>query len=157
VGQRVFDVTIENEGEVISDLDLYALVGKNAAHDEVAIPVTVSDGVLGITIEDGRLYVTTKQILEFYRNHFKDSPRGESLTAKSIGHVLRNLAEIDRVTAMELESRPAIGRTRWHQLNAEDIHAAAQRDGWNCVVLDKLIEERERRKEGEHIESPVEV
>jgi large repetitive protein len=45
-GARVFDVKVEGK-EVISNLDIYAKVGKNKAYD-VTIPVSVTDGVLNI-------------------------------------------------------------------------------------------------------------
>jgi Malectin domain len=48
-GKRVFDVLIEGK-TVISKLDLVAKVGPKAAYD-VAVPVTVADGVLNITFQ----------------------------------------------------------------------------------------------------------
>jgi hypothetical protein len=45
-GKRVFDVEIQGK-EVISNLDIYAAVGKNMAYD-INVPVSVSDGVLKI-------------------------------------------------------------------------------------------------------------
>jgi uncharacterized protein (DUF608 family) len=45
---RVFDVKIEND-TVISDFDIYALDGKNAAYD-VTIPANVTDGTLNIVM-----------------------------------------------------------------------------------------------------------
>ncbi|HKK32917.1 MAG TPA: malectin domain-containing carbohydrate-binding protein [Desulfomicrobiaceae bacterium] len=44
--KRLFDVIVEGD-EVVTDLDLVAQVGPNAAHD-VQIPVTVSDGSLDV-------------------------------------------------------------------------------------------------------------
>lgn len=46
VGKRLFDVLLEGQ-EVVSDLDLYALVGKNTPHEEVHI-ASVADGWLDI-------------------------------------------------------------------------------------------------------------
>ena len=45
-GMRVFDVIMEGK-EVISNLDLFAKVGKNAAYD-VTIPISVTDGTLEV-------------------------------------------------------------------------------------------------------------
>ena len=45
-GKRVFDVWIEGK-RVIQNLDIFARVGKNRAHD-VTLPVSVTDGVLNI-------------------------------------------------------------------------------------------------------------
>lgn len=47
-GQRVFDVRMEG-AEVLSNLDVFARVGKNAAYN-VTIPVSVTDGQLNIGI-----------------------------------------------------------------------------------------------------------
>jgi hypothetical protein len=46
-GKRIFDVRIE-EKEVISNLDIFAKVGRCWAYD-VSIPVTVADGKLNIS------------------------------------------------------------------------------------------------------------
>ena len=46
-GRRIFNVEME-ENEVIGNLDLFAQVGKYTAHD-VAVPVSVLDGVLNIS------------------------------------------------------------------------------------------------------------
>lgn len=46
-GQRVFNVSIEGE-EVISNLDIFSKVGKNAAYNET-YDVTISDGVINIS------------------------------------------------------------------------------------------------------------
>jgi large repetitive protein len=45
-GKRIFDVYIQGT-KVISNLDIFALVGKNAAYD-VSFPATVADGTLDI-------------------------------------------------------------------------------------------------------------
>ena len=45
-GNRIFDVYIQGT-KVISNLDIFALVGKNAAYD-VSFPATVADGTLNI-------------------------------------------------------------------------------------------------------------
>ncbi|MCX6688738.1 MAG: PKD domain-containing protein [Methanoregula sp.] len=47
--QRIFNVNIEGT-QVMSNVDLYALVGKNAAYDRT-FPVTVSDGLLNINFQ----------------------------------------------------------------------------------------------------------
>ncbi len=48
-GQRIFDVWMEGQ-KVISNLDIFALAGKNTAYD-VSIPATVTDGKLDITFQ----------------------------------------------------------------------------------------------------------
>ncbi len=47
-GGRVFDVKIEGK-EVVSNLDIYAYVGKNKAYD-VTLPVVIEDGMLNIEL-----------------------------------------------------------------------------------------------------------
>ena len=49
VGKRVFDVMVEGTRR-ISSLDIFSQVGANRAYD-VQIPVTVTDGVLNITVQ----------------------------------------------------------------------------------------------------------
>lgn len=64
-GQRIFDVIVEGQ-EVISDLDIYAEVGKNAAFD-VTHRVTVEDGELNVTF-----------------NSEKNNPKLSALTVQSV-------------------------------------------------------------------------
>ncbi len=46
-GKRVFNVSMQG-AQVISNLDIYALVGRNAAYD-VTLPVSVTNGALSIS------------------------------------------------------------------------------------------------------------
>ena len=48
-GQKVFDVVLNNDHSIVSDLDIYSMVGHGVAHDEV-IPFTISDGMLKVQV-----------------------------------------------------------------------------------------------------------
>jgi hypothetical protein len=112
-------------------------------------------GTSGIAIEDGNLYVLASEILDYYRQRIAPSVRGESLTAKAIGNALKGLVEVDLPSPITLKSRDSLGRKRWHRLDPEMLQDAAQRDGWKCPRLDSLVEERAKRKEGQHVEKAV--
>jgi len=114
-----------------------------------------SSSKAGIAIEDGKLYVLASEILTYYRQQMASSTRGESLTAKIIGNVLKGLVEYDHNKPLQLKTKPQMGRKRWHQLDPEMLHHAAQRDGWRCDKLVKLVNERVERKQGHLIERPV--
>jgi hypothetical protein len=60
-GKRIFSVNINGQ-TVISNLDLYAKVGKNAAYD-VVIPVTVTGGTLGVNFLSQVNYAKVSAIL----------------------------------------------------------------------------------------------
>ena len=48
-GQKVFDVVLNNDHSIVSDLDIYAMVGHGVAYDEV-IPFTIADGMLKVQV-----------------------------------------------------------------------------------------------------------
>ena len=52
IGQKVFDVTLNNDHSIVSDLDIYSHVGHGAAYDEV-IPFTIADNVLRVQVSRG--------------------------------------------------------------------------------------------------------
>jgi len=60
-GKRIFDVSIEGKW-VISNLDIFAKVGKCWAYD-VSIPVTVTDGKLNITFRSDGNYAKVNALL----------------------------------------------------------------------------------------------
>jgi hypothetical protein len=60
-GRRVFDVWMEGT-KVISNLDIFALVGRNRAYD-VTIPVKVTDGTLDLTFQASADYGKVSAIL----------------------------------------------------------------------------------------------
>ena len=49
--QKIFDVVLNNDHSIVSDLDIYAMVGHGVAYDEV-IPFTIADGMLKVQGED---------------------------------------------------------------------------------------------------------
>jgi len=50
-GQKVFDVVLNNDHSIVSDLDIFAMVGHGVAYDEV-VPFSISDGMLRVQGED---------------------------------------------------------------------------------------------------------
>merc|ERR1712212_587100 len=50
-GAKVFDVVLNNDHSIVSDLDIYAMVGKGVAYAEV-IPFSISEGMLRVQQED---------------------------------------------------------------------------------------------------------
>ena len=48
-GQKVFDVVLNNDHSIVSDLDIYSNVGHGVAHDEM-IPFTIADGMLKVQV-----------------------------------------------------------------------------------------------------------
>lgn len=48
-GAKVFDVVLNNDHSIVSDLDIYAMVGKGVAYDEV-IPFSITDGMLRVQV-----------------------------------------------------------------------------------------------------------
>ena len=48
-GAKVFDVVLNNDHSIVSDLDIYAMVGKGVAYDEV-IPFSISEGMLRVQV-----------------------------------------------------------------------------------------------------------
>jgi len=49
--QKVFDVVLNVDHSVVSDLDIYAMVGHGVAYDEI-VPFTIQDGTLRVQGED---------------------------------------------------------------------------------------------------------
>lgn len=70
--QKVFDVMLNGEHTIISDLDIYDKVGRGVAHDEY-IPFTISKGRLFYSGEDSEIR-GNKIRVEFIKG-FKDNPK----------------------------------------------------------------------------------
>ena len=70
---KVFDVVLNSHHTVVSNLDIFNLVGKGVAHDEV-IPFTIKDGrleVFGDSSEfDGTLVIEFAKVLLHKKNIF---------------------------------------------------------------------------------------
>lgn len=97
----------------------------------------------GLTIEEGKLFILSSEILDFFRKEMASSTK-ESLTARIISGVLKGLVEESHENALQLESRKNLGRKRWHQIDPEMLLKAAERDGWKCTKLERLVKERRK-------------
>ena len=62
IGQKVFDVTLNNDHSIVSDLDIYSHVGHGAAYDEV-IPFTIADNVLRVQVSRCLVSLADRDIL----------------------------------------------------------------------------------------------
>lgn len=97
----------------------------------------------GMTVEDGKLYVLTSEVLQFFRDNLAKSV-SEKLTAQRVGHVFKGL--VKKTTQPQiLRTRPHMGRKRWHEVDLMVLQRVAAEDGWRCERLDALIDEQERR------------
>ena len=45
----MFDVVLNNDHSIVSDLDIFAMVGHGVAYDEV-VPFSISDGMLRVQV-----------------------------------------------------------------------------------------------------------
>lgn len=96
----------------------------------------------GMVIQDYRLFVTVSTILEYYRNHMTQASR-EKLSAQIISNVLKGLVVYDWQEPFTLRSRPELTRRRWSEIDCELLLKFCRRDGWNCPVLEKLVDDRQ--------------
>ena len=53
--QKVFDVVLNNDHSIVSDLDIFAMVGHGVAHDEI-IPFSISDGMLRVQVSRAKVW-----------------------------------------------------------------------------------------------------
>lgn len=97
----------------------------------------------GMVIEEGRLYVLTSEVLEYFRAHLAKNV-SERLTANRIGQVFKGLV-VSRTHSRELETRKDMGKVRWHEIDLRILQRVARNDGWQCGRLDALIAEQVKR------------
>nr|CAH7713028.1 unnamed protein product [Callosobruchus chinensis] len=70
--QKVFDVVLNGEHTIVSDLDIFEKVGRGVAHDEY-IPFKISKGRLYVNSEDSEIH-GNKIRVEFIKT-YKDNPK----------------------------------------------------------------------------------
>ena len=97
----------------------------------------------GLTVEDGRLYVLTSEVLQYFRDHLSKTC-SERLTANKIGEVFKGLVSVT-TEPQRLATRPQMGRKRWHEIDLSILQKVAREDGWGCERLDSLVAEQVRR------------
>lgn len=97
----------------------------------------------GLTVEEGKLYVLTSEVLEYFRSYLSKST-SERLTAARIGQVFKGL--ITSPTHLKkLKSRESMGRRRWHEIDLVVLRKVARDTGWPCTQLDALVAEQIKR------------
>lgn len=97
----------------------------------------------GLTIEDGRLYVLTSEVLQYFRKELAKNCT-ERLTANKIGAVFRGLI-VKNAAPQYLQTRKAMGRKRWHEVDLGILLRVAREDGWQCEKLEALVAEQIKR------------
>lgn len=97
----------------------------------------------GIVTVDDKLFVTTKAVVEHYRNAIKKSAGGR-LDAKGISAVLKNISESEKTVAAVFKDH--IGMVEWHQIDPYMLYLAAKRDGWACPYLQKILHARQQEE-----------
>lgn len=107
----------------------------------------------GCSILEGKLYVLTEAILNYFREHLSQTTK-ERLTARVIGSVMKSLVLRENPNPFILSNREKHGRRRWHEIDCRLLLDVAQRDGWKCAKLEQLIEEQDARARGTFVPSP---
>lgn len=97
----------------------------------------------GLTVENGKLYVLTSEVLQYFRDHLAKSC-SERLTANKVGAVFKGLVKSTTESKI-LDSRPNMGRKRWHEIDLRVLLKVAREDGWKCERLEGLVAEQLRR------------
>jgi hypothetical protein len=93
--QKVFDVVLNGEHTIVSELDIFSQVGRGVAHDEI-IPFTVKDGTLHINKETSHID-GNKVSLEFIKGDL-DNPKVNAI------YVMRGT--VDNVPKLPTLSHP---------------------------------------------------
>lgn len=107
----------------------------------------------GCTIWEGKLYVLTEAILNYFRDNLSTNTR-ERLTARVIGSVMKSLVIREQANPFTLPNRKNHGRRRWHEVDCRLLLDVAQRDGWKCAKLEQLIQEQDARANGTYAPPP---
>lgn len=111
---------------------------------------------LGITIEDGELYVLHTTIMEYYRAELA-SVAGFKLTSNNLSKVLKGLVKEESEGQFELKSRKDLGKKNWQMLDTELIYQVASSEGRITPVLAALVEEQVARRTGNHVHGSVKL
>lgn len=84
------------------------------------------------TTEEGRLYVTVDGIVEYGREHLHQ----EKLTPRKVSNILRGLVVGKRSS---VHGKGA----RWNEVDVHLLRGEAEKYGWGCPTLDRLLKEQE--------------
>lgn len=105
----------------------------------------------GLTVEEGRLFVLTSEIIDYYRHNMQQSVK-ERLTTTIVNKNLKSLVVSESRQPVVLPSRRDMGRRHWKELDCELLHRVAERDGWKCPLLDQILAEQHARAAGTYVE-----
>jgi len=94
----------------------------------------------GMVVSGNRLYVSAAEILEYYRNNVKTSSHG-NVTTDQVLNAIRGLSMGEMPTgAYVLPGRESEGPRRWAEIDCELLLSVAQKDGWACGVLQRMVD-----------------
>lgn len=98
--------------------------------------MVAEDGRMGLLIKGSRLFVTVGAILDHWRQNLTKGS-SERLTAKRISMSLKGLIVGDqRPKSIDGE------KERWNEIDVVILAAAAEKYGWNCPRIEKLLAAR---------------
>jgi hypothetical protein len=95
----------------------------------------------GLVLQDGRLWATGAEVLKYYRKNMTDT--GERLTGRGLQEVFRGLVVQEPEGPTILSHRKSMGELVWYELDVAVLLAAAQKGGWSCPKLQKVVDSRE--------------
>lgn len=91
----------------------------------------------GLAIEGDKVFVVPSEILTFFRDHI--SVPGRSPSMGGIRETLRGLVSVPANKTRRIKSRPELAPKRWHEIDASVLLGVAERDGWECPRLYKIV------------------
>lgn len=109
---------------------------------------------LGVTVEDGELYVLHTTIMEYFRAELA-SAADFRLTPSNLSKVLRGLVKEESERPFELRTRKDLGKKNWLMIDSELLYQVATNEGRITPVLAALVEEQIARRNGSYSGKPV--
>lgn len=92
----------------------------------------------GMAIVDGRLFVSTAEVLNFFRQHVAAGARRD-ISTDQIANVFRGLSVRECEEPYVLPTREHVGKRRWHELDCGVLLEVARKDGFKCDKLAELV------------------
>lgn len=92
----------------------------------------------GMAIVGGRLFVSTAEVLNFFRQHIAPGAKRD-ISTDQIANVFRGLSVRENPEPYVLETREHVGKRRWHELDCAVLLEVARKDGFKCDKLAALV------------------
>jgi len=93
--------------------------------------------------DEGRAYVLASAVLNYYRQHLRESAR-EILTENAIASVLTNISINEVKYAYKLRGGENMGSRRWHELDLFVLNRACERSGMMNRKIQALLATQRR-------------